>query len=385
MLRKYHLLIAKTLIFTSFILLICSVIVYNEENYRLVDPSKATEVKKQDHDISITPSEDPDEDDDKDKDKDTDPNENPTSEEPQPTGNEKKPTTSTKPTSSSKPSSSPTQKPSTKPSSSSKPTTSPKPTSSTKPSPTPSTSPSISPSPTSTTPPEPSIDEINNNLRLQLQETYGFTLYYGIETLGYSVGGLSTYPVFDPYTIQSALNSLADTISKYPSGFFQEMKNGGIPLTLRLIQRYSNGGVTGVTNVSNSRAEISISLDYSFAESFNHEVFHYIEKFITKNGGGFNNWNTLNPQDFIYGNINNSLSYNKTYSEDASFVNNYAQTSESEDRASTFEYMMAATKASCLNSGKTINLKARNMADQVDLIYNTVSPYTTEYWERFLY
>ena len=46
--------------------------------------------------------------------------------------------------------------------------------------------------------------------------------------------------------------------------------------------------------------------------------------------------------------------------------------------------MMATSKASCLNYGKRIWLKAKYMADQMDLFFETVSPNVTEYWERYL-
>ena len=232
---------------------------------------------------------------------------------------------------------------------------------------------------------ELSISEVNNNLRNTIQDNYGIKILYGNETSGYRVGGLQTYPEEDEYTIQSTLKSLANLMEVYPYGFFQEIKAGGIPLTLYLINSYSESGVTGATNAFNNKADISIALKYEFAESFNHEVLHYIEKFIKKNGDNFNSWITLNPFNFKYGSINGNLSYNKTFSADAPFVNNYAQASAEEDRASTFEYMMAPTKASCLNKEKTVWRKAEFIAQKIDLVFNTVSPNVTEYWERFIY
>lgn len=232
---------------------------------------------------------------------------------------------------------------------------------------------------------KPSLSDINNNLRNTIQNNYGITILYGNETFNYKVGGLTTYVETNENNINNALNSLANIMELYPYGFFQEIKNGGIPLTLYLIQSYSEAGVTGATNAFNNRADISIALQYDFADSFNHEVLHYIEKFIKKKGDNFNSWSTLNPFNFKYGSVNSTLSYNKTFSADAPFVNNYAQTSAEEDRASTFEYMMTQTKASCLNMEKTVWRKADFLAQKIDLAFNTVSPNILEYWERFIY
>lgn len=235
------------------------------------------------------------------------------------------------------------------------------------------------------TPSTPSIDEVNANLRNSIQNNYGIYVKYGSETNGYSVGGLSTVGLSDSTAVNSALNNLAGVMSLYPNGFFSEMRNSGFNLSIYLIKNYSAGNVTGVTDHSTKNVVISIATDFPLAESLNHEIFHYIDYYIEQKGGRYTTWNNLNPSGFVYGSVNNAYSYSMTFSEDAFFVNNYAQTDEYEDRASTFEYMMADSKASCLNYGKTVWLKSKYMAEQVDYFYSSVSPNVTEYWERFIY
>ncbi len=230
----------------------------------------------------------------------------------------------------------------------------------------------------------PTLEETNNNLRNTIQSTYGITIKYGNETSGYTVAGVSTTPVTNSTTINASLNRLNQALSVYPKGFFSEIRNGGIPLTIMLINNYAENSITGVTDSSYSYAVISIAVSYPFEESFYHESYHYIERYMFKKGANFNSWNTLNPQGFSYGNITNSNSYNVTFSQDAPFVNAYAQTSAEEDRASTFEYMMASSKASCLNYGTTVWRKATVMKNTIEAVYNTVSPNIIEYWERYL-
>ena len=109
------------------------------------------------------------------------------------------------------------------------------------------------------------------------------------------------------------------------------------------------------------------------------------ENFITKfKGASYSSWNTLNLSNFTYGSARSDLSYNRTYSEDAYFVNNYAQTSANEDRASTFEYMMFTNKASCLNANKPVWKKAKFMSQLLEKYLESVKPEVTEYWERHL-
>ena len=45
---------------------------------------------------------------------------------------------------------------------------------------------------------------------------------------------------------------------------------------------------------------------------------------------------------------------------------------------------MASSKASCLNRGNVVWQKANLMKNTIETVFNTVSPTTTEYWERYI-
>lgn len=232
------------------------------------------------------------------------------------------------------------------------------------------------------------IDGINLALRDEIEKKYGLTIEYGSETDGYSIhtssGDISTNSISDSQTVYKQLNSLKNVLSLYPDGLFQEIKTAGIPLTIMLIQNFSEKNITGITDSSYSYANISISASHVFEDSFFHESYHYIERYMFKKGASFNSWNSLNPSDFEYGTIYSGYSYSNTFSQDSFFVNNYAQTAETEDRASTFEFMMSSTKANCLNQNMPVWRKAKYMATTMDYILKCASPSTVEYWERFL-
>lgn len=231
----------------------------------------------------------------------------------------------------------------------------------------------------------PSVESINSQLRALIQNTYGVTVKYGSEVKGYSVGGMSTSSVTDPNISKAALVSLNIALSLYPEGFFQEMNSKGYPLTFYVLKNYSTKNVTGVTDSSNKNIVISVATDYDFVDTIHHEVYHYIEKYMIKEGASFTSWDLLNPARFKYGVIDANYAYARTFSEDAYFVNSYAMTDQYEDRASTFEYMMKLNKASCLNNGKTVWLKAKTMSEVIDYFFSSVTPEVTEYWERHVY
>lgn len=228
------------------------------------------------------------------------------------------------------------------------------------------------------------LDNINNNLRKNIEDEYRITIKYGKETSNYKIDNITTEIITNPSIINSALNRLQNALKLYPEGFFQEIRNEGIPLTIYLVNNYSDKDITGITDSSYQQATISIAIIYPFEESFYHESYHYIEKYLLLKGANFNSWDYLNPQEFEYGTIHNNYSYNITFNEDSYFVNNYAQTDASEDRASTFEYMMSDNKASCLNTNKTIWKKANIISKTIETVFKTVKQENTETWERYL-
>lgn len=236
---------------------------------------------------------------------------------------------------------------------------------------------------TNPTVPSPTYVDPNNQLRINIENQYNVNIIYGSETNGYVVGGMSTSAISNQNRISSALNSLRTCLSRYPTNLFNEI-HAVYPLNIYLIDKYSTPNVTGVTDSSNRTVNISIATAYPFDVSLHHELYHYIEHYMFARGASFNTWNSLNPSGFNYGNVNTNLAYSRTLSPDAYFVNEYAMYSDAEDRASTFEYMTSGSKASCLNSGKPVNLKAKYMAQTMEYYINSVSPSVTEYWERFL-
>lgn len=244
--------------------------------------------------------------------------------------------------------------------------------------------PSPSPAPDPEPEPAPVVDQ-NVVFRKSIEDTYGVKVFYGNETSGYSVGGMSTTVIPDS-SISSALTQLNDALATYPVGFFQEFLNKNINVNVYLIKNYSANNVTGVTDTSFKRINISIAMDFPFNESFHHEVLHAIEYYIERSGGKFTSWNSFNPADFSYGSENKDYSYSVTGEASSYFVNNYAQVSQSEDRASTFEYMTASKRYSCFDShGYPIWKKSDYLSRMIDTYFNTVTPEVIDYWERYVY
>lgn len=240
-------------------------------------------------------------------------------------------------------------------------------------------------SPKNPIPNPPSIETTNDNLRKNIESKYKITVRYGVETNGYTVAGLSTEYLTDANRINQLLSELNYNLSLYPPDFLNETRQGGYTLTIYLIKRYSQDNVTGITDSTTKNVVISLATDYSYIESMHHELYHYIEKYMYQRGANYTTWNSLNPPGFNYGSENTSLSYANTKNANAFFVNTYAQTEQFEDRASTFEYMMSQNEENCLQTGTTIWKKAKYICEQIDAVFQSATPSTIEYWERFIY
>lgn len=247
--------------------------------------------------------------------------------------------------------------------------------------PIPDPTPTPEPTPDST----PVVDPLTN-YRKQIEDTYGIKVLYGSETNGYVVGSLGTTAITDTNVMKSTLEQLNTALSMYPNGFFREFSKQNMSLNVYLIKNYSAENVTGVTDFAPRRTIISIATDFPFDESFHHEMLHYIEHYIESAGGRFTAWNSFNPLDFTYGVENSSYSYSKTGTPGSYFVNDYAQTSANEDRASTFEYMTASVKYSCYDSNDyPIWKKSNYLSTMIETYFTTVSSSVVDYWERYIY
>ncbi len=229
------------------------------------------------------------------------------------------------------------------------------------------------------------VSDENNKLRKSIEDLYGVKVLYGSDTQGYTIGSMSTVVLSDD-EVQSALIQLSSALSVYPSDFFREFANKNLSFYFYLIKRYSANNVTGVTDFSLKKINISIAMDFPFGESFHHEVLHAVEHYINLSGGKFTSWSSLNPNDFSYGNENSNYSYSVTGSPSSYFVNNYAQVSQSEDMASTFEYMTSSTRYNCFDSHSyPIWQKSDYLSRMIDTYFTTVTPEVIDYWERYVY
>lgn len=237
-------------------------------------------------------------------------------------------------------------------------------------------------------------EQTNDELRKSLQTKYGITIKYGHEMEGYLIAGEYT-PTYltDADVINESLRDVDSYISYYPKGFFKEMKDFEMPLTIHIVKNIPNSGIAGIADKEfYNDIRITVCTDEFFFRVLHHELFHYIEAYMETisyyKGGVFNGWNDLNPTGFKYGTTVDAYSYSLLdTTKTPYFINNYGQTNEREDRATLFEDLMARTieTKNSFISPNPIWYKGKMIAEEIDKWFDTVNSSTTERWERFIY
>ena len=230
--------------------------------------------------------------------------------------------------------------------------------------------------------------EKNDEYRKQLQNKYSVKIAYKNELGNYTINGYGSEKLNDDNKINNCLGEIDKTLKNYPNGFFKEMKDYGMPLTIYLVNSIS-GNVSGLTDAKDkSDIKIMIAPASLFENTLNHEIMHYIDTYIKDKGYPIDINNTMkdvNPVGFTYGDTSNEYVYYFTSVDNAYFLSAYGKRNYLEDRAVLFSDMMTRTSTRpYYNDGTPINKKAKLISSQIKEHFNTLSNTGRYYWDRFL-
>lgn len=230
--------------------------------------------------------------------------------------------------------------------------------------------------------------EKNDEYRKQLQNKYSVKIAYKNELGNYTINGYGSDKLNDDNKINNCLGEIDKTLKNYPNGFFKEMKDYGMPLTIYLVNNIS-GNVSGLTDAKDKNdIKIMIAPASLFENTLNHEIMHYIDSYIKVKGYPIDINNTMkdvNPVGFTYGDTSNEYVYYFTSVDNAYFLSSYGKTNYLEDRAVIFSDLMTRTfTKDYYANGTPINKKAKLISLQIKEHFNTLSNTGRYYWDRFL-
>ena len=230
--------------------------------------------------------------------------------------------------------------------------------------------------------------EKNDEYRKQLQNKYSVKIAYKDELGNYTINGYGSDKLNDDNKINNCLGEINKTLKNYPNGFFKEMKDYGMPLTIYLVNSIS-GNVSGLTDATDkSDIKIMIAPASLFENTLNHEIMHYIDSYIKVKGYSIDiniTMKDVNPIGFTYGDTSNEYVYYFTSIDNAYFLSAYGKTNYLEDRAVIFSDLMTRTFTKDYYADSTpINKKAKLISSQIKEHFNTLSNTGRYYWDRFL-
>ena len=230
--------------------------------------------------------------------------------------------------------------------------------------------------------------EKNDEYRKQLQNKYSVKIAYKDELGNYTITGYGSDKLNDDNKINNCLGEINKTLKNYPNGFFKEMKDYGMPLTIYLVNSIS-GNVSGLTDAKDkSDIKIMIAPASLFENTLNHEIMHYIDSYIKVKGYSIDiniTMKDVNPIGFTYGDTSNEYVYYFTSIDNAYFLSAYGKTNYLEDRAVIFSDLMTRTFTKDYYADSTpINKKAKLISSQIKEHFNTLSNTGRYYWDRFL-
>lgn len=230
--------------------------------------------------------------------------------------------------------------------------------------------------------------EKNDEYRKQLQNKYSVKIAYKDELGNYTINGYGSDKLNDDNKINNCLGEINKTLKNYPNGFFKEMKDYGMPLTIYLVNSIS-GNVSGLTDAKDkSDIKIMIAPASLFENTLNHEIMHYIDSYIKVKGYSIDiniTMKDVNPIGFTYGDTSNEYVYYFMSIDNAYFLSAYGKTNYLEDRAVIFSDLMTRTFTKDYYADSTpINKKAKLISSQIKEHFNTLSNTGRYYWDRFL-
>ena len=202
-------------------------------------------------------------------------------------------------------------------------------------------------------------------------------------------------------TIARALSQLDEALAVYPEGFFSQFRtsseNSGVCflLTGPIVSESGPSSVAAFQYTMRQRYYVCVDMTYyDLTENYYHELWHAIEGKLSNDNADsafYSDWDALNPPGFSYDygfdaydagtDAGQWTLYGGT--DTAYFVDDYARTFPSEDRARIMETVMGDDfYAQQLMESEPLRAKLRLMCDAVRADFDTTG-WDTPAWEKY--
>ena len=183
---------------------------------------------------------------------------------------------------------------------------------------------------------------------------------------------------------------LTRALEKYPQNIIKEMENKGYTVSIYLVDYFENANVALANRNSNNEFKIYISYNETFERAMHHETYHVLEYFMNLEYGLdniFEDWNTLNPEGFVYPEDVNKLNRKYVYGLDKErpsyFVTLYSKYSAKEDRAEIFAENMVAETTPIYYTSNHLQNKMLTIKKGLESCFES-SRINEAYWDKHI-
>lgn len=187
-------------------------------------------------------------------------------------------------------------------------------------------------------------------------EKYGITLLIGedatkVQPWDYQFEPETLIPV-----LQKELALLDQRLEQYPETILQQTKDHFAGLTICLVRQITGTGddqsltnATGVQFLEENQAYVVITSGRYSQQALYHELYHVMETHILTKSTALDQWESLNPAEFVYGSGQQDADI-YLQGQTRAFVDHYAMQSPKEDRARVLENAMLPEKEELFRS-----------------------------------
>lgn len=226
--------------------------------------------------------------------------------------------------------------------------------------------------------------------------TYGVRVLFGAEAVAaqpwdYDLTGEYQVPV-----LLQEMERLSRLLANYPTGFLSQAGEGTSRgcITVCLVRSIAGSPESGTLETvqglqfrHEDNIYVALAVGGDLEQTLYHEMYHAIETRLLSNSNACYEWDKLNPDDFTYDYdfAINALRQDETYleGEDRYFIDHFAMSFPSEDRARIMEYAMMPGNEEYFAS-EHMQLKLRTLCKGIREAFELQKSQDIFLWEQYL-
>lgn len=194
--------------------------------------------------------------------------------------------------------------------------------------------------------PDPAALEACRKYAETIGEKYGITLRIWEDALEVQPWDYRFEPETLAPILEQELKLLDQRLGRYPDGILEQTKSHFTGLTICLVRKITGieddrslTTATGIQFFENNEAYVIITTGKHSEQALYHELYHVMETHLLTESTGLDQWETLNPSGFVYGDDQQDADI-YLQGQTRAFVDRYSMRYLKEDRARIMENAM---------------------------------------------